>query len=347
MKILKKTGNEIQVKPESIDDLWVLSTCIFESDTVKGTTLRKVTIGDKSVEKAKVSKRPMFLAITVEKTEFTENSLRILGSITDGPEDVARGEHHSFVLEPNQDITIVKEWPKYQIQQLEDAVNKKDTKILACLFNREEAIFGKLEQNSFRTIANIKGNVAKKQFDQLESNFFSEIIEQIKQQIENYEPEIIILGSPSFWQPTMKKEVDAADIKIKPIYTTVSEVTSTGFTELLQQKEVETALSNIDAGKNQQLIDTFFSKLSKDEPVVYGIKDCSEAGNSGAISELLCTDTYIRKKREESSFSELNELFLAVEGSQGKIHILSGKNDPAIRLDGIGGVAGILRFAIK
>lgn len=347
MKIIEKKGNELKIKPESLDDLWVLSTVISENDSVKGITLRKVSIGDKAIEKTKVSKRPMFLEIMVEKTEFTENTLRILGTITNGPEDVARSEHHTFAVEPNHEITITKEWPKYQLDQINDAVNKKEVKILACLFNREEALIGRLEQNAFKTIANLKGNVAKKQFDQLESNFFSEILEQINQQIQNYNPEIIIFGSPSFWKSTMQREVENANLNIKPIYTTVSEITSAGFTELLQQKDVEIALSQVDAGKNQQLIDMFFAKLSKDEPVVYGIKDCVEAADAGAIEDILCSENCIREKREDNTFKELENIFLGVEKSQGKIHILSGKNDAVTRLDGIGGVAGILRFAIK
>ena len=115
MKVLLSNlkNGEVKVTVESNDDLWYLSTVVEPGDSVSGRTMRKIKVG--SSEKEAIRK-PVFLAITVEKVEFSESTdaLRVLGSIIEGPEDAPKGSHHSFNVEINSRITIVKiKWFSY------------------------------------------------------------------------------------------------------------------------------------------------------------------------------------------------------------------------------------------
>jgi len=85
MKIIKKNlkKQELTLKIENLDDIWVLNQVIEPNDIVKGKTERKIKIGDSSDRNIKVVRKSIFLSIKVEKTDISENSeiLRVLGTI--------------------------------------------------------------------------------------------------------------------------------------------------------------------------------------------------------------------------------------------------------------------------
>ena len=78
MKISKnlKKG-QVKVLTENQDDLWYLSTIIEPGDLVKGKTIRKIKIGEGDQRKTQISKKPVFLKIEVEKTEYSPELLRV------------------------------------------------------------------------------------------------------------------------------------------------------------------------------------------------------------------------------------------------------------------------------
>ena len=124
MKLLGKSKDEMKVKTENLDDLWYLSQIIDQGDLVKGKTVRKIKIGEEDQRKQKVVKKSVFIEIKEGKVEFskTTNVLRVSGVITEGPEDISKGEHHTFNIEENTVITIKKEkWLKYQLDRIKDA----------------------------------------------------------------------------------------------------------------------------------------------------------------------------------------------------------------------------------
>lgn len=166
MKIIKKNlkKQELTVKIENFDDLWIISQLISTNDLIKGKTERKIKIGENTDRNPKVVRKQFFLAIKVEKTELLEAGLKVLGIIVDSPDEIPRGEHHSFNLELNSIITIVKEqWFKYQLEKITDATKSTPQKILLVIFDREEALFAKLKGKGFELIGKIKGNVQKKE----------------------------------------------------------------------------------------------------------------------------------------------------------------------------------------
>ena len=61
------------------------------------------------------------MVLEAEKTEYEpeNNSLRILGKIKEGPDDVPLGSYHSFNLEEGTVLTIIKKkWAKYEIARI-------------------------------------------------------------------------------------------------------------------------------------------------------------------------------------------------------------------------------------
>jgi stalled ribosome rescue protein Dom34 len=108
MQIIKHNRKQgiMQVRIDSPDDLWDLSQVIEPGDILRGRTVRKVKA---PTERATDStRRPMTLTIKSEKSEWDPDSstLRVTGIITDGPDDIPRGDHHSFSLSPGDSFSL-------------------------------------------------------------------------------------------------------------------------------------------------------------------------------------------------------------------------------------------------
>ncbi|PIY60137.1 mRNA surveillance protein Pelota, partial [Candidatus Woesearchaeota archaeon CG_4_10_14_0_8_um_filter_47_5] len=146
MKILSKNMKKghVVLQVETLDDLWYLSELIEKGDIVKGKTVRKIKLGKETDRDAKVVKKTVFLSIRVAGTEFHEFSdvLRVGGTVTEGPDDVARGTHHTFSLSPGSAITLEKpKWYEFHLQKLEDARKADAPQLIVCAHDRSEAVF--------------------------------------------------------------------------------------------------------------------------------------------------------------------------------------------------------------
>jgi len=144
MKLLFKDikKGEIKVKVENQEDLWYLSNIVDIGDLIKGKTLRKIKIGEKDQRSLKIIKKTVFIEIKAEKIEFETDILKILGKITQGPEEIALGSYHSINLEENTIISIKKQkWLKFQLDKLNEACKGNVSKILIIVHDREEAYF--------------------------------------------------------------------------------------------------------------------------------------------------------------------------------------------------------------
>ena len=80
---------------------------------------------------------------------------------------------------------------------------------------------------------------------------------------------------------------------------------------------------------------------------MYGFEEVKKAITAGAISKLLITDDFIQQKREEGYYLELDELMKKIDHLQGEINIISSQQESGQKLDGLGGVAALLRYKLK
>jgi protein pelota len=220
-------------------------------------------------------------------------------------------------------------------------------RILICVFDREDAIFAKLKRHGYEIMAAIKGQVQKKAIEQNQKNFYQEIVKVIEEydKRENYTS--IIVASPSFFKEYLLKEIKNEAVKKKTVQATCSNVSESAIGEVLKREELKTVLSNERSAKELALVDSLLLKISKDDLGAYGFKQVKEAVLIGAVSTLLVTDKIIHKRREEKTFSSLEELMKIVESARGDVHLISSENEAGKKLDGLGGVAAILRYKLN
>lgn len=340
----KQKQGELRVLVENPDDLWYLQNIIDPGDVVKGRTLRKVKITEEGV----AERRPVFLAVRVEKVEFAASELRVSGRIVEGPEDVPRGSFHTFSIVQGTTVTVVKpEWLGYQLDYLKEATKVKVPKIVICVFDREEAFFAKLTRDGYELLSRLKGRVAKKALpEKVKETFYQEIIKQLEDYDRRFVLDRIILASPAFWKEELYKVLANQELRKKIIQATCSGVDETAIVEVLKRKETQEALKQERISREVVLVDELFLAIAKKGPVAYGLKEVSQAAEAGAVEQLLVTDALIRKTREQGVFFELDRIMKLVDRSKGRVWIVSSEHEGGRRLQGLGGIGALLRYKL-
>jgi protein pelota len=335
---------ELKVRVENPDDLWFLNNIIEPGDTISGRTLRKI----KATEEATAVRKPVFLALKVEKLEYSPSELRVAGKVLEAPEDIPHGSYHTFSVEQGSIVTITKpEWPRYQLDYVKEATSGTAPKIIVCVFDREEAFFAKLTRDGYELLVNIKGKVSKKAVDEkVKDTFYEQIIVQLEEYDRRFSLDKIILASPSFWKEELYKVFKNQELKKKIIQATCSGVDETAIAEVLKRKETQAALQAERVSREMSMVDELFLAIAKKGNVAYGIKETANAVDAGAVEHLLITDKLIKQAREENTFALLDKLMKTVDKAKGKVWIISTEHEAGKKLQGLGGIGALLRYKL-
>jgi len=351
MKIIHKDlkKGEIKVKVENLDDLWYLSNIVEKGDQIKGQTFRKIKIGGEGDRKTRVEKKRVFLNLEVEKTTYEPDILKISGIIKEAPEDIPKGSHHTINAEANTILTIIKQnWLKYQLDKLKEAAVVKSPDILICVLDREEAIFVLLKRKGYEILSTTKGEVEKKDVEiKSKGTFYNEVITLLKEYVNRYKVKNIILASPSFWKEEVIKQIKDEELKKKIVLATCSAVDKSSINEILKRPEIREVLKQDRISREMKLVESLLVEISKQGEAAYGIKEVEIAAQAGAVKELLITESFIQKMREEQRYDKLDNLMKTVDKMKGEIHIISAEHEGGKKLDGLGGIGAILRYKLN
>ncbi|MBS3105614.1 mRNA surveillance protein pelota [Candidatus Woesearchaeota archaeon] len=346
---LKK--GEVKVMTQNLDDLWYLSAIIEPKDIVQGKTLRKIKAASSDEKSKEASKKPVFIRIEVEKVEFSKysNVLRVLGIIKEAPEEVPLGEHHTFNVDDNTAITIIKQdWLKYQLDKLKDACSEKKSSLLICVHDREEAYFALFKKYGYEILTHMQGEVQKKREENIKKeNFYLIIINKLKEYVERYKIKQVILASPSFWKEDLMKELKDNELKQKIILATCSSATKNGIDEVIKRPEVREALKQERTAKEINKVEELFTEIAKNNLAVYGLEETQKAAEIGAVKELLITDSFIIKSRNENFYNNVEHIMKTADKAKGEVEVISSEHEAGKKLDGLGGIAAILRFKLN
>src|SRR5947207_57678 len=80
--------------------------------------------------------------------------------------------------------------------------------------------------------------------------------------------------------------------------------------------------------------------IATDRPVAYGPAEVQESADAGAIETLLVSDAVVRNPGIE-------ELMRTAESARGTVVLVSRHHEAGKKLEALGGIAALLRFAIK
>ena len=334
-----KTG-EMRVQVDTLDDLWHLEKIIIQNDLVESKTMRTYKVGDRE------EKKLVTVRLQVENAEFSKNAnrLRVLGVIVWGePEEyVQTGRYHTIELAEGEQIRIIKNWKKYELDRIKSAEKEsKKATLRIIVLDDEKALCAELRAYGIEYGAEFYCGGSKKD-DNYEKNrdkYFDTILNEIERHSEKY-----IVAGPGFTKDNLKKYIEKKKPEIlkRIAFESVSDAERSGINELFTKGTIEKLAETERANLEMKMMEEFLSNLYRETGLVaYGIREVEEANNASAIETILILDEYLRVDQNAQKLLE------NAEKNGTKIIIFSKEGDAGQKLKGFGKVAGILRYKIK
>nr|MDO8099516.1 mRNA surveillance protein pelota [Candidatus Njordarchaeota archaeon] len=346
------------LKPENLDDLWILYNIILPGDKVYAKTQRRVKAKEETLRQDEGQRVTLHLGVQVEDVFYDPNfnRLRVKGTIIEGPEDLVKiRSHHTLSLEPGAEAKIVKErWHDYLLKRVKESLESQEkVKVMAIAIEEGEACVAKIGDYGIDVCANItmsipgKGDESK-QRDHIVSEFFSQVYSVVKQNLNDKRIKSIIVAGPGFTKERflsyLKKDKDIANLCS---LESVSNGGLAGVHEVIKRGALNKVLEQIRVVEESTLMDELLRRLGKGErTATYGRSEVEKVASFGAIDTLLITDSMLRGADEDER-QKLDELLRNTEKMRGKVRILNSGGEPGEQLASLGGIAALLRFKVS
>ncbi|MFH1127654.1 MAG: mRNA surveillance protein pelota [archaeon] len=336
MKLIKKDlKRETKLKPENMDDLWNLKNILDEGDVVGAKTLRTLQATDKG------EKRPVYLKLRVEKLSFDEDGsrLRVQGKIISGPDDIQFG-YHSLSIEPNDIISIEKEWKSYEVMRLNESLKYKGMKVIICVIDERKADIALATEVKIINKASISAKSAGKQYGgDSPLVFYGEVISYLKENMD--EADKIILAGPGFTKDNMYAAIKDAKLKAKIILEVSSVTGKTGINEVIKRGGLERVMKESRISFETKTVERLLEELGKDSGLVtYGKDHVRSAVECGAASEIIISDKLIKEK-------DIEDILREQKRQGGEASIINSTHEAGEKLYHLGGIAAFLRYKIQ
>ncbi len=336
-----KTG-EIKIRVENADDLWHLHNLVREGDMVRASTYRREDVKTDKVRPERGEKVRVTLTIRVEGVEFQAFSdrLRITGVIVEGPQDL--GRHHTLNVAVDDVLSIIKTWKPHELHRIEEAVAAAQKPLVSFLsLDDEEALLAHLRQYGVRELATIRAPAHGKMFPSGDaaSIFFQEI--HAKLRATDIGEALVVVG-PGFTRDAFVEYVKARDAPLasKIHMHGTAHAGMQGIQEALRSGVGAKVFGETRVGYETQLVEKLLEAIATDRPCAYGVAEVAEAVDAGAVETLLVSDAVVRD-------AGIEDLMRAVESARGAVVLVSRHHEAGQKLEGLGGVAALLRFPIK
>ena len=343
MKIVKKGKEHIKLKIDNLDDLWILKNIINKGDEVGAKTTRIIKIGNSETRK------PVYIKIEVEKTEFEGNELRILGPILEASNpEVPLHDYHTLAIHAGDTIDIFKDLKVWEEQRVKDAVEAtKKPKLILCAADYGDMSIALLKEFGIEHITEIDKNLPgkrkgyEKEYAKSRQDFLQEIARTLMELLKAHHVEKIILGGVGFLSEDFKKVLEKyPELKRKIILAKISVSGKTGINELIKRGIVAKAVKGGRISMETELIEKFFAEISKEGLATYGPNEVKNALDYGAVETLLISEKYIHDNRELAE-----EILKKAKDSRATIVIISKEHEAGERFSKIG-IGALLRYKI-
>jgi len=222
------------------------------------------------------------------------------------------------------------------------------------VIERKEATIGVLEGKSIKLLQTMNSGVPSKQraggqsarrfegiVEGLVKDFYRKVADEMKKQFfENKKLKGILVGGPV---PTKDEFLETGNLTTQ-LKDKVIAVKDIGDGEMHGLKMLVEACQDVlaeqESTKQKQILDEFFSALGKEpEKVAYGEIEVEERLNQGAVGKLILSKSLPREK--------IKHFEALAKKTSVEIHIVSNESHEGVQFLNIGGVGGLLRFAMS
>jgi protein pelota len=336
---------EIKLIPENLDDIWHLYNVIDDGDLVRAVTFRTDEQKDDKKRMKKAEKKRMKLGVRVSEVKFHEFSdrLRIHGTIVEGPQDLGSFHTLNITADKMDALSIIKEeWKDHHLQRIDEAVKQRNQPILAFVsLDEESATVAVLRQSGVQWVADIASHRSGKMFESPdnEKEYFGDVISVLKTNVTK-DSSVVVVG-PGFVKEHFVKygKEQYPDIFQNYHVHGTGEAGMNGVQEAIKTGIVKQITKENRVALETELVEKLFEEIKKDGLATYGQKEVENALESGAVERLLITDTVVR--------TDLGEKLLNLaKQNNSNFTIINTMHDAGKKMEGIGGVAALLRFKI-
>jgi protein pelota len=284
----------------------------------------------------KPEKRPVRLGIRVERTEFHRfaNRLRIAGIIEHGEEN---GSYHTLNIEPGYEISVIKRWRPVDLERIDRAVKASVYEAVHILTIEEgEAELFRIRQFGPEGVLTVTTGSGKEGGDDIRSAFF----ERVASHCAGITGPFVIAG-PGFIKDDFAGYLRSANPGLSA-HTMVVETRRTGagaVQDVIGLGILERIHEDIQLGNEVRLISELLRRIAQGLPAAYGKAEVEKAIDFGACERLLVSDTLLR---DESVVHMMDR----AERLNAVIIVFSNTFEPGKQLEGLGGIAALLRYPI-
>lgn len=353
MKIVYSSAKEgiIKLKPETLDDLWYLKGIIAKGDLVSGRSYRRIKDEEK-LRSDKGTRVAINLSVRVENVEYSSyiTNLRVTGKIEAGPEDlVSLGSYHTIEVAPHDVIAIKKErWKNWELERLREAERAAKTPIVLILCLEEgEAEFAVVRRYGIDYAVRVTTSVAGKRFEKEHEvsvhEFYGEVAEKMNEVVKKEKIEAVVICGPGFTKENLFNYLKEKNKELVRICT-VEQAGSggrAGVQEVIKRGVVERVAKNSRVSLETKLVEKVFEEIGKSTGLAaYGMEEVKKALDYGAVEKLLVTEVFLRKSEEAEKLIE------RAKHARGEAVIVSAEHEVGEKLEGIGGIAALLRFRV-
>lgn len=340
MNLISRENNNFEILVETLDDLWILSQFIKQNDRLFGTTERKVKIG--SDVNYKVVKKLIFVELSVTGVKYENDILRVAGKIQNETEFTAVGASHSLTFKLGDKIKFEKkDILKYEEKLIKNAINSKNSHNLLILLDKDTVLVSEFSDFSYRVLFE-KGSLGSKKYKDMQINDSEEKFKLIEELLKKDYSNVVLAG-PSLFKDKLQKYIKDK-IGKKTITFHCSDVTSNAIQKVIKKIQTSGILGDSQIAKESKYMSILLENINKNTKFAYGQANTFESVNIGSIENFLISTKFINEMKENNKFDELNIIMKTVEQLNGELIIVNSKNDSGKILDGLGGIAGILRY---
>jgi protein pelota len=347
MKVIFKDlkHGEIKIIVENLDDIWHLYNIVEEGDLVRAVTFRTDEQKDDKIRSKKVEKKRMKLGVRVSEVKFHEFSdrLRIHGTIEEGPQELGSFHTLNITADKMEPLSIVKEqWKEYQLQRIDEAVKlRNQTLITFVSLDEDLATVAVLRQSGVQWVADIDSKRSGKMYESkdTQSEYFGETLSVAKTNM-NKDSTLIVIG-PGFTREHFVKfgREKEPDLFQKCHVHATGTAGMTGVQEAIRTGVVKQITKENRVVFETEQVEKLFEEIKKDGLATYGEKEVKNALMSGAVERLLITDTQVRTQKGE-------EFLKLTKQNNSDFTIINTMHEAGKKIEGMGGIAALLRFKI-
>lgn len=341
------------ISAEDLDDLFTLRRIIEINDTIITDTTRSIKQKSEFSRPDKGERVKIRILLRIETIKFdgTVDRIRIGGTILNSDNQlVPKGVHHSISIKVDDMIILEKkQWKKIQADILKNSGN--DTIYLLISIDIQEAAIALVTGTHVKILPNIYSGQSGKRFQgsrminaNIES-FFEEILLGIRSVTNLHaQKQMLILFGPgetkrrffNFLAKEFNEKITVLEgIDVAGEDGIFVSLRSTSLKELLKASKIGIVSSMLD-----KLI---YLIHSNDPKYAIGVNEVRNAVNNKSIESLIYSNSILEKLDE----GEFIDLLNSTEAVGAKIYGVDASTDIGLRVSSLGGIVGLLRFAIR